>query len=414
MKKSLSESNILKEIWLKHFDSKNSVFVFNFLEGVSFLKSKYLPIFQSIGGASFMLSNAYKPLSAINNAGKNNVYVIYNIPSYNETPIILSNRDYKLRLNKLRDYEGYRINFSKYDTIGDYFKNQLGSKKLGNIRRRQKKLEHCFNISYTLYYNEDLNQELYLWLMKELKELLIRKFESKKEFYIFTSDAIWAYYTDLIHEMISNGEASLFVVSNDGKPISFYISYHFDSYVMGVMPVFDLDYSKFGLGAITIKKLLESLYAMGVRRYDFYKGEYGYKKDWCNETYFYEHHVLYNQTLLSKTIAHVLSFKFKIKQYLIKKGVNNLYYKILFYLKNSKNNVSIKYKTLEIADIELSKMNLEFISILDNEYKDIRRFVYEFLYSNNLFVSNITVYKNDEVGYVIKTENKNLHLIHDN
>ena len=159
MKKSLSESNIFKEKWLKYFKGNNSIFVFNFLEGVSFFKSKYLPVFQSIGGSSFMLSNAYKPLSASNNIGKNNVFVIYNIPSYNETSFILSNQDYKLRLNKLRDYEGYRIDFSQYDTIGDYFKNQLGSKKHGNIRRRQKKLEHCFNISYTLYYKENLNQD---------------------------------------------------------------------------------------------------------------------------------------------------------------------------------------------------------------------------------------------------------------
>ena len=63
--------------------------------------------------------------------------------------------------------------------------------------------------------------------------------------------------------------------------------------------------------------------------------------------------------------------------------------------------------------MEMSQMNLQRISFLDDQYKDLRRYIYEFLYSNYNFIDDISVYKTDDIGYVIKNESEVLHLIHE-
>jgi hypothetical protein len=409
MNKSLSESIIFKKIWMKHFKNDNPVYTFSDLKNISFLKIKNLPVFESVGNSSLMLTNSYSLDLNKNEAFKNKVFVVYNVPSHlNLNSSYASKQKEKLSVIIQKEYEGYMVDFSCYDSIESYFKKQLGGKKNGNIRRRQKKLEHCFNIRFELYHNSEMDKNLYLSLMAAFKLLLIKKFKAKKEFYLFTSDEIWRFYKELFYKMIIEGEASLFVVYNENKPISFYLSYHFESYVMGVIPVFDLDYSKFGLGSITIKKMFELLYKNGVKKYDFYKGDYGYKKEWTNMVYHYEHHIIHDKNMASKAMANVLAYKFKLKQYLREKKVNELYYKALFFLKGAKKNNKKSYKIMEVQEKDISKLNLEPLNYVDTIGSSIGRLINEYLFSNNELVYNIAIFKNTETSFVLKHQSKTI------
>ncbi|MFS4457195.1 hypothetical protein [Maribacter sp. 2304DJ31-5] len=51
--------------------------------------------------------------------------------------------------------------------------------------------------------------------------------------------------------------------------------------------------------------------------YDFSKGSLPYKKQWCNQTYNFEHHIFYDsKDIKSKLTAVGLTYLLRFKQYL--------------------------------------------------------------------------------------------------
>ena len=405
MCKALSSSVIFNKTWLSHFSSTKNPSDFSFITGVSFIKNKYLPIYESIGGSLLMSSNRYNLAKNDDNKFNNKLAIIYNLPSYQQTPsdsFLLKNG---LKLRCIKEYEAYLADFSQYENINNYFSKQVGSKKIGNIKRRKKRLEKCFNITYKLFYKANLSKNSYDMLMTDFKRLLINKFNSKKEFYPITDNHLWEFYNAVLFPMIENGEASLFVVYNNDIPISFYLCYHFEGLVTGVIPVFDMAYSKFGLGSITIMKLFEALYDLGIKTFDFYKGEYDYKNDWCNKNYTFEQHLIYNNSLISKSLAFVIANKLKFKQYLREKGVNNFYYKARYKLKYKSKEVKQILAPITITKNEFQELNLEPISVFRNHHSNILKHIYDYIYLKNIHIDNINVYKNKDKSNVFIYEN---------
>ncbi|KAA5825608.1 GNAT family N-acetyltransferase [Algibacter amylolyticus] len=410
MNKALSSSKLFKDKWKSHYSKEVKLYNFNFIDGVTFLKSKLLPVFSSIGGSLLMISNSYDLKRIGPSNFKNKLLVIYNIPNYDN--INYTNTSYytKLKTKRIPENEAYMADFSEYKTIDDYFSEQVGRKKIGNINRRKKKLERCFNISYQLFYKTVIPKDTYLALMRAFKALLIEKFKSRKEFYPVTDGYFWDFYTDTIHPMIANGEASLYVVYNNKNPISLYLCYHFNSLTVGVIPVFDVNYYKFGLGSITIMNLFEALTDKGFNKFDFYKGEYGYKKDWCNKIYNYEYHLIYEKSIISSGLAAFVAAKLKLKQYLRQKGVNDFYYKTIFKLKNRKAPEPKYYQITSILDTDIANMSLKPLSLLEKTNSELKKEVYNFLYANNLHFEAIELFQLENDSYIIKNNNENQYV----
>ncbi|SFD07396.1 GNAT family N-acetyltransferase [Algibacter pectinivorans] len=407
MNKTLSSCRLFKEKWKLHYAKATKLYNYNSIDGISFTKGKLLPVYSSIGGSLLMTSNNYTIKANSQWPLKNKLFIVYNIPNYNNTLKNLEPKA-KYKIKRIREYKAYMADFSEYENINDYFTKQVGRKKIGNIKRRQKKLESCFNISYKLFYKTTINKKEYLDLMNAFKALLIEKFKLRKEFYSITDNYFWNFYTDTILPMVSNGEASLYVVYNDKKPISFYLCYHIESLSIGVIPVFDVNYYKFGLGSITIMNLFESLTAKGFNKFDFYKGEYGYKKDWCNKTYNYEYHLIYKPSILTSGLSCFIAAKFKLKQFLRQKGVNNFYYSAVFKLKNRKLPEIKHYKITPVLPSEVSNLILEaYIISVESLNSELKKEVYNHLYINNLHLDLISVFQVKKEQFIIKNNSNN-------
>lgn len=412
MKKSLADSGVFTKVWFKYFGTKQKQVRFPFISGTTFIKNKFTKIYKSLGGSFLMTNNYYVINNDTLNHFDSKVIVIYNIPSYFDATVLLN--DKKIKLLRFKEYQAYIANFTNFNTADHYFKNQLGSKTFGNIRRRQARLEQGFDISYNFFHKELINETLYKHLMFSFRNLLKIKFEQKREYYPVISSVFWDFYIELIHKMIANGEASLFVVFNSDAPISFYLSYHFNTTVMGLIPVFDTDYNKFGLGTITIKKLFEQLFKMDIQKFDFYKGDYGYKKDWCDQVYNYEHHILYDKTMVSMPIAYLLFSMFKVKQYLRAKHINLMYYKLLFFMKNGNKKISEnKFIFKEISAQETKSMNLTEINLSSHEYFHLKKTVYNYIYHAKQYIGDIDLYvvNNSSNTFLIENKIKNLFIL---
>ncbi|XMO86130.1 GNAT family N-acetyltransferase [Algibacter sp. AS12] len=409
MNKALSSSTLFIEKWKLHYAKETKIYNFKDIGGISFIKGKFLPVFSSVGGSLLMNSNSYIIKENEESNFKNKLLVIYNVPNYNNITKGTTT-DSELKIKRIPEYEAYMADFSEYDSINDYFSKQVGRKKIGNIKRRKKKLEKCFNISYKLFYKTAIPKDEYADLMNAFKALLVEKFKSRKEFYSVTDNYFWDFYSDTILPMIANGEASLYVVYNNKKPISFYLCYHIESLSVGVIPVFDINYYKFGLGSITIMNLFEELAEKGFNKFDFYKGEYGYKKDWCNKIYNYEYHLVYKKSILSSLLSTIIAAKFKLKQYLRKKGVNDFYYKTIFKLKNRKKEETKHYQTTPLLDIDTANLNPKPLSLFENSNSELKKEIYNFLYANNLHIDIIELFELENDSYLIKNNSNNTYL----
>ncbi len=411
MRVNLSTSKIFKETWLKHFNNDRPALTFDFINGTSFIKDKRIPLYRNYG-STLITNNFYEEGTAIEKDSKNKAFIIYNVPSYyNVSSTTLGNGAVKIK--RVKEYQGYLTDFSEHSDIDSFLKDQLGSKNLGNIRRRGKRLETCFDISYKWFYGA-ITKEEYDFIFDKFKGLLKKKFKSKGEYYHNTTPKMWNFYYDHVYEMILKKEASLFVISNNKEPISIYLSYHFEDIATGLIPVFDLDYAKYGVGSLMIIKLFELLFNEGFKKYDFFKGDYGYKKNWCNQTYTFEHHILYDsKSIISSSLAFLITNVYTFKQYLRSKGINEYYHKIRFYLNNkSKNDTPNTLKTIDISDEQIIIEDYNIIPDLNENYEFLRKSIYDFIYGTKDFIKDVKIYESkiDKDEFIVIGERKKIRI----
>lgn len=127
--------------------------------------------------------------------------------------------------------------------------------------------------------------------MEKLFEILTIRFNQRNENHQSIhnlKDYTW--YKVFTHKW---KKASLFVIYNGETPVQISLNYHFNKILFISIPSFDIAYSKFSLGNISIYKILEwALY----NDYDLLDLEYGsleYKRQWSNHVYSFDDHIIY-------------------------------------------------------------------------------------------------------------------------
>lgn len=86
------------------------------------------------------------------------------------------------------------------------------------------------------------------------------------------------------------------------------------------IPSYDIDYAKFGLGNISVQKLLEWCIANDYKMLDMGFGAFDYKIKWCNDVYDFEHHIFHRKSsLVSSTLVFLITLKTKLINYLLEK-----------------------------------------------------------------------------------------------
>lgn len=341
------------------------------------------------------------------------IYLVNCIPPYFDLKINESKVPFKYFSVSFR--KGFLANLKDYNNVDDYVKNQFSSKGKMKLIKRVKRLETSFNIHYKLYYG-DIDKETYQFLFEKSKDMINRRFSQKGTVNSLLEN--WDFYAETSYSQILEKKASLFVVFDKDKPIGITLNYHHQNIFNGTITSFDIDYSKFGLGIITIYKLIEWCINNDHNLLDMGWGDYPYKYDWANTVHYYECRVYYNKNHFHKKLmAFVIIKLIRLRLYLRKKVIPFFRFKITPIFKR-KNNYPIPKQAIkpicevtEINNLELDN-NIIKIDINKEEFAFLRRSIYDFQYMNRLHSIDIDVFQliEQEDSYIINSENKSQKL----
>lgn len=309
-------------------------------------------------------------------------------PSYFDFKI---NRHPKLLLKKIFRVKGFAIDLDS-ESIDDYLRTHFKPNFRTSLRRRFKGLETCFNIRYVMYHGH-IEREEYESIMQNLRLMLIRRFNQRNDKNTVLNK--WDYYHLNTFPMINRKSASLFVIYHDSKPIQISLSYHHNNIFFLSIPSYDIDYAKFGLGNLAIKKLLEWCFEHSYRMLDMGYGAFDYKVKWCNMNYNFEHHLFYNKSsFVSWLKVGYVTLKIRFINFLLAKNINVIYHRYKNLLLGKKKTLPTKYsiKKESVDRKELSKFT-RVDPILDGSYAYLRKPLYDFAYSQLKSVALIEVYE---------------------
>ena len=341
-----------------------------------------------------------------------NIFIVKDVPGYLHTRIHPS---YKVK--KAFMYHGYSINLGKYKNFEEYLVKRFSSKRRSKHKTLKKRLELCFNVRYKMYFGS-MEEKEYDFLFDQLRLMIKRRFTLKK-----MKHSGWEkldYYHNMIYLRIIEKKASIFVIYHDRKPISISINLIEEDIYSGFMMAFDVDFSKFYLGFINILKQLEWCFENKFKLFDMMKGDLAYKMVFTDEKYYYQSQIVFpSKNQISRIVANFLVLKVKLyyrSLHLLKKLKLHLIYrrlKISFYgLLNQKAlaNVQGEFMVKNIPKIN-SMSKLVKISIEDDGYMDLRKPIYDFLYSSSENINDIEVFESiDGTSYLVKGKNKNILL----
>ncbi|RKE95301.1 GNAT family N-acetyltransferase [Ichthyenterobacterium magnum] len=386
-------SKTYTSIWTKHFNEEKPPIHFKFIKNVQFYKHKLLPFYVNIGknltkGIDYKLN-----VSADDYKGK--VFFIYDVPTYFNLEEFKVTNNSSLRLKKLFQYQGFLMDISTFENQDDYINAQFSSKNRREFKSNKRRLETSFNIKYSFIHGSISKPEFDL-LFKQFYDLLNKRFQGKQTNYHHLKGVKWNFYKVLVFEMLLEKKASMLVIYSDKNPIGITLNFHAKDVLFETITVFDPDYYKFSIGKTSIIKLLEWCFENNYKISDFSKGDFDYKRKWSNHSYNFDYHVLYDvNSIKARLIAKFSITFFKIKLYLRKKKVNNLYRKYLFKIKGGKavSKHNSNYITEKLPNFTLSNA-FKLIDYNKNDYRFLLEPIYTFLFASQEPLSNIKVYQN--------------------
>ncbi|MEW7278488.1 GNAT family N-acetyltransferase [Aquimarina sp. 2201CG1-2-11] len=314
---------------------------------------------------------------------KDSVYSVFFIPDYFKPEI-----DHKvLAVKKVKQFfKGYTIFLDGFVDADAYVKHRFRSNAKA-IRRRVKRLETCFDISYKTYYGA-IEEEEYHELMDRLEEMLVKRFEERND--VSQSLLRWDYYKDMYFSLINKKQASLFVVYHKKTPIVVSLNHHFKERLFSAISSYDIDFRKFSLGNVEILKKLDWCIQNGHKSYEMGMGDLSYKREWCNHVYNFEHQIIYpKNSFLGVLKAMIEYIKVSFKEFVYKKT----YVKYKKYKTRKKQAISNDEMFCQVSKIEDLNYNDKH-TVIDYNHSDydfLRKIVFDFVYTSIEHISNVSV-----------------------
>ena len=319
---------------------------------------------------------------------KDNVLVVEDVPGYFEV------EEAKLPVEidrwRIKQYPGFLINFKGVRNLSSYLNSRFGRSSRYKLRREQKKLEKCFDISYRMYYG-DITKEEYAFLFDELYKLLeIRSHEKgiKNNVNLLQRD----FYEKIVYSMILEKKASLYVIYNGKMPIDICLNFHLNNVIFQYIRTYDIAYSKFNTGYTDLMKHIEWCIANDIKLISFSKGDFYWKRRWCNTVYDYEYHIFFRTNSLGARIkAGIFWGKRKLRQFLREKKVIEWYHaKREKFIRPESETSRFKISKIDLST-DLGKM----VKIDYNEagFRFLRRPVFDFLYEVELKENEIQTFQ---------------------
>ncbi|WP_299311807.1 GNAT family N-acetyltransferase [uncultured Aquimarina sp.] len=311
------------------------------------------------------------------------MYSVFFIPNYLR-PIIKSDIFVIKKVEQF--FKGYAIFLDGFASADAYIKHRFRSNAKG-IRRRIKRLESCFDISYKTYYGA-IEGEDYEFLMNCLEKMLVRRFEQRND--VSQSLLRWDYYKQMYFSLINEKKASMFVAFEDNQPIIVSLNHHFQNRLFSAISSYDIDYSKFSLGSVEIYKKIDWLIENNHKSYEMGMGDLSYKREWCNHIYNFEHQIIYpKKSIVGFFKGNIEYTKVKLKEFVFK--ITYVRYKKY---KTKRKTQSIAFtEEHQVSPIEeaVYDKGLPTIDYNCEEHKGLRKIVFNFLYTSIDNVINVKV-----------------------
>nr|WP_299172507.1 GNAT family N-acetyltransferase [uncultured Allomuricauda sp.] len=337
------------------------------------------------------LKNTQKPIykkSLLDSQTDGNQWFVKLFPSYldfkrNHRPDLREKRIFRVR--------GFAINLNT-DNVDAYLKKHFKPNFRTSLRRRFKGLETCFNVRYAMYHGH-IEREEYEFIMHNLHAMLVRRFKQRNDKTTVLNK--WDDYQQNTFTMINQKSASLFVIYHDSRPIQISLNYHYDCIFFLAIPSYDIDYAKFGLGNLAIKKLLEWCIEHSYKMLDMGYGAFDYKIKWCNTNYNFEHHLFYKRSsFISLLMVEYVTLKTQFINFLLAKNINVIYNQYKNLLLGKKKALPLKHTIFKGSFDKKEWSNFSSIDpISDASYAYLRKPLYDFAYARLENVSTIKVYE---------------------
>lgn len=376
-------------IWCNHFNKKKSTF--SYID-IGFYKSKISRLYINIG-KNLTKGMSYQILPNSLDEIENNVCLVYDVPKYFEIDNSIEAEN--IESIKIKQYPGFLINLENYTDFNNYFKSTFSKSSIQKLNRYNRRLETCFDIKEKMLIGSDVDQLEYEFVFNHFHSLLTKRFKDKQITNNNLDPKEWLFYKAAAYPLLLDSKAALHVIYNDKIPISVRLLYFSEDIIFDAITVFDIDYTKFHLGKVSIMKMLQWSFKEDYKIFDFSKGYFDYKESWSDLKYNFEYHIHYDCTnIISNIIAHGLSSFFKVKQYLRDKELNKKIHKLSFFLNNKKSNASkaglieIDNKTITYSEAALTK-----IDINETNYSFLKKHAYDFLFLNSEHVKHLMVFE---------------------
>ena len=314
-----------------------------------------------------------------------------------------------IRIKKItqKKQESFGIIVDKnYTNTDDHLRAHFSKSSRAPIVKKMKRLESCFNIDYKIFFGE-MTKEEYDFIMGCSHKMILKRFELLKETNFFLSN--WNTYYNSILQLVRLKKASILVIYDGDSPIQVSINFHFNKIFFAVIPAFDVDYSKFGLGNIAIYKQLDWCIKNGYDYLDMGNGDLEYKVRWCNHSYSLETHVLHEKrSLLPYFIALIEINKIRIKNILKSLNVDD-YLKRLKLKLNKEIGVSNSTPRFNYIFKEIEKLprdkNLLSINVNDPVFENFKKPLYDYLFARRENIKDTVLLKIDKNSFIIKGKN---------
>ncbi|MBD1262700.1 GNAT family N-acetyltransferase [Maribacter polysiphoniae] len=383
-------SDTFSTIWSKHFSPSVSATRFGFLKTLFFEKHQFLPLYINYGkthtkGISYTIENS--DVEEI--VGK--VVLIYDVPTYFTTAELPKNR---IKRYQIQQYPGFLIDLESYRDVNEYMVGTFKKSSRYKLNKYKRKLESCFDINYKMFHGE-ISKDEYESIFASFNALLTKRFDEKQVTNNNLEKEEWDFYHEVAYPMILEKKAGLFVIYNGNLPIGVTLCYFSEEILFDAITVFDIDYSKFHLGSVTIMKLIAWCIEQKLKIFDFSKGYFDYKVRWGSKKYDFEYHILYDsKSLIAQVLALAIALFFKFKQFLRDKNVNEKLHRITYKLKNKPDKTIEKFR-YTLFEITEDYQNEDFVEInygtAENEF--LKTIVFEFLYLKNESQRNLKLFR---------------------
>ncbi len=183
-------------------------------------------------------------------------------------------------------------------------------------------------------------------------------------------------------------------------PIDIFLNFHLDNVIFQFIRTYDIDYSKFNTGYIDLMKQIEWCIEKNIKFISFSKGDFYWKRRWCNTVYDYDYHVLYDKRSFKTVIkANLFCYKMRLWQVLREKNIIKLYHIHIRDKRRKLRSSSHKNPDFKISDIDknVKPDAIERIEYGQQDYISLKRVINEFLFEYNENEKNVRLYKLIEI-----------------